>query len=536
MSTYQVLIGAPTDELENALTARFEELAEAEVVSVHRTSREVSETVGKLPGLDVVLIHEDLGPLPVLDLIRDISRNQPQLAIILIVSEVEPDTFTNTMEAGARGLLQADATIEQLSARVTTAADWSRTLRRHLEAASLDVPVSGRRGQIITLTGAKGGVGTTTTAIQLSRIAAKAGRTVCLVDLDLQSGDVPGYYDLKHRRSIVDLVEAADDISAAMLADTLYVHHDGPHILLAPEHGEHSEDVNARAARQILGALRSRYDQVIVDCGSAINDATAVAVELSDTAIVLVTPDLPALRGAQRLIAMWERLHVREAKNVTSLITRHSRRNEIQPDFARKLLGTETLRTAVPAAYRALEEASNTGVPGRLTDEALLKAFSRLAAELGITAATPDEEQQGNGSSTKEAAAAMIAQSRRSRSTRGDSGASIVEFAALVPFLGLALLLTWQIVLIGLTGMYASHAASEGARQASITPSDEERIREEAAKRVRAPWDEEETFTLENLVEDGRRYIRVTIAMPAVLPGMDSPWNISSQSQVLREG
>ncbi|MEY9210688.1 AAA family ATPase [Thermobifida halotolerans] len=530
MSTYQVLIGVPTDELEDVLTARFEEIPDAGVVGVHRSSRELVESVAGIPGLDVVLVHGDLGPIPVFDLIRDISRSHPQLAVILIVDEAAPDTFTNAMEAGARGLLQSDATVDELRARVAHAAEWSRTLRRHLEAASLDLPLPGRRGQIVTLTGAKGGVGTTTTAIHLARVAAKAGRMVCLVDLDLQSGDIPGYYDLKHRRSIVDLVEAADDISAAMLAETLHVHHDGPHILLAPVHGEHGEDVTARAARQILGALRSRYDLVIIDCGSSVNDATAMAVELSDTSVVLVTPDLPALRGAQRLIAMWGRLQIRDTKNVTALLTRHSRRNEIQPDFARKLLGTEMLRTTVPAAYRALEEASNTGTPDRLTDEGLLKAFGRLAAELGML--TPAHDG-GPAAPLGEAAEGVSARRLRGR---GDSGASIVEFASLVPFLGLALLLAWQIVLLGVTGLYASHAAGEGARQASITPDDSEAILEAATKRVLPPWDEEGTFRLEQVAVDGNTYVEVTIAMPAVLPGVDSPWDISSRSLVFPEG
>ncbi|GAB3210183.1 pilus assembly protein CpaE [Marinactinospora thermotolerans DSM 45154] len=534
---YQVMIGAPSAELETALTARFEELSEAEVVSVHRSSHEVGDTVAKLPALDVVLIHEDLGPLPVLDLIRDISRNHPQLAVILVVNEVEPDTFTNAMEAGARAVLPTNATIEQLSARVTTAAEWSRTLRRHLEAASLDLPVSGRRGSIITFTGAKGGVGTTTTAIHLARLAAKAGRVVCLVDLDLQAGDIPGYFDLKHRRSIVDLVGAADDISAAMLADTLYVHPDGPHILLAPDEGERGEDVTARGARQVLGALRSRYDLVIVDCGTTMTEATAMAIELSDTAVVLVTPDLPALRGAQRLVAMWDRLQIRDRKNVTALLMRHSRKNEIQPDFARKLLGTAMLRTPVPAAYRALEEASNTGDPARLTDESLLRSFSRLAGELGMLD-TPGDD--GNESTESDPApetvggpAAVPAKGRRSR--RDDSGALLVEFAALVPFLGLALLLTWQVILIGLTGMYAGHAANEGARQAAITPGDEEAIVEEAKKRIRAPWNEEDTFALELVQDEEGTFVTVTIAMPAVLPGLDTPWNISDRAMVIPE-
>ncbi|RCV57953.1 AAA family ATPase [Marinitenerispora sediminis] len=537
--TYQVMIAAPTAALEQALTARFEELSDAEVVSVHRTSREVSDTVGKLPGLDVVLIHEDLGPLPVLDLVRDISRNHPQLAVILIVNEVEPDTFTNAMEAGARGLLQADATIEQLSARVTTAAEWSRTLRRHLEAASLDVPVTGRRGSIITFTGAKGGVGTTTTAIHLARIAARAGRVVCLVDLDLQTGDIPGYFDLKHRRSIVDLVEAADDISAAMLADTLYVHPDGLHILLAPVEGERGEDVTARASRQILGALRSRFDLVIVDCGSAMTEATAMAVELSDTAVVLVNPDLPALRGAQRLIAMWNRLQIRASENVTTLLMRHSRRNEIQPDFARKLLGGSMLRTPVPAAYRALEEASNTGAPDRLTDESLLKAFGRLAGELGmLTVPAPDDAATDAalaGAGENPATVATPARGRPSRHARSDSGSLIVEFAAVLPFLGLALLIAWQVLLVGLTGMYAGHAANEGARQAAITPDDPAAIREEAVKRVRAPWDGEDTLDVAVVQREGRSFVRVTIATPAVIPGVDSPWDISSEALIIPE-
>jgi len=534
MNAYQVMIGVPTDELENALVARFAEIAETEVVSVHRSSHEITDALPRLPGLDVVLIHEDLGPLPVLDLIRDISRNRPQLAVILISDETSPDVFTNAVEAGARGLLQSDATIEELGARVSSAAEWSRTLRRHLEAASLDLPMTGRRGRIITLTGAKGGVGTTTTAIHLARIAARSGQVVCLVDLDLQSGDIPGYCDLKHRRSIVDLVEAADDISAAMLADTLYVHPDGPHILLAPVHGENGEDVTARAARQILGALRSRYDAVIVDCGSSVDDATAVAVELSDTALVLVTPDLPALRAAQRLMAMWERLQIREAKNVTSLLVRHSRRNEIQPEFARKLLGAQMLRTVVPAAYRALEEASNTGNPSRLTDENLLKAFGRISGELGLLDSAEAPDPPPAASPVGAEAETVLARSRRPRG-RDDTGASIVEFAALVPLLGLALLLTWQVVLVGLTGMYASHAANEGARQAALTPDDPDLILEEAARRVRSPWDEEGTFHLERITVDGREYVEVTIATPMVLPGLDSPWGISSRSMILPE-
>ncbi|WP_173434339.1 AAA family ATPase [Allosalinactinospora lopnorensis] len=547
--SHKIMVGVPTSDLEASLTARFDELSTCEVVSVHHSSGDIADTLRRLPTVHVLLVHEALGPLPVVELIRDISRNHPQLAVILLVDEVDPDKFTRAMEAGARGVLAVHATIEELDARITSAAEWSETLRRHFEAASLDVPVSGRRGSTITLSGGKGGIGTTTVAVQLGLAAAQAGRSVCLVDLDLQMGDVPGYLDLKHRRSIVDLVEAADNISAAMLAEALYVHPQGIHVLLAPRDGERGEEVTESAARQILGALSSRYELVIVDCGAYMTEANAIAVELAQTAVVTVTPDLPALRGAQRLIAMWERLQIRDKKNITTLLVRHSRQNEIQPDFARKLLGTEMLPTAVPAMYRSLEEASNTGNPSRVTDEALLKAYSRIARELGVLevpdSSAPGDYTGGTGDATAEAPAPLnkrrrLIRERKSkkseRETSGpDHGSQIVEFGAVIPLLGLTFLLVWQVVLFGLTSMYAGHAANEGARQAAVTPQDRGKIVGEAAKRIREPWNTSGTFQLEIDHRDEGSFVRTSLAMPVVLPSTSSPWHVAGEARIVYE-
>ena len=396
---FRVLAGMPTSETEMVLSARFDELHSADLVASRGTTSALIDAAGQFPDLDVVLIHQDLGPAPVFDAVRDLSHRHPQLAILLVSPSMDPDTFTAAMEAGARGVLPDDSGITELEDRITKAAEWSRTLRRHLETASLDLPASGVRGRIVTLSGAKGGVGTTTCAVHLAMAASAKERVVCLVDLDLQTGDLPAFLNMRHRRSIGDLVDAGEDISPSMLSETLYVDPRGPHVLLAPEHGERGEDVTARVARRVLNALRSRYELVVVDCGATMNEATAMAVEMADTAIVTVTPDVPSTRGAQRLVAMWERLQVRAQEEVFTLVTRHSRRNEIQPDFLRHLLNTTVLRTAVPASYRGLEPGENNGDPTKVTDEGLRKAFSRLAAELDLltSPAPPPGRSDGKG-------------------------------------------------------------------------------------------------------------------------------------------
>src|SRR5690606_10811410 len=146
------------------------------------------------------------------------------------------------------------------------------------EVVGADRP-TGQGGLVIALAGAKGGTGTTTTAVHLALAASNARRTVCLVDMDLQTGDLPTFLDITHRRSIVDLAEAADDLNPTALAETLFAHRAGPHVLLAPREGERSEDIDGRAVRQILGSLRSRYDLVIVDVGAYTSEATAMAAE-----------------------------------------------------------------------------------------------------------------------------------------------------------------------------------------------------------------------------------------------------------------
>jgi uncharacterized protein (DUF58 family) len=110
-----------------------------------------------------------------------------------------------------------------------------------------------------------------------------------------------------------------------------------------------------------------------------------------------------------------------------------------------------------------------------------------------------------------------------------------VEFAAAVPFMMLALALVWQVLLLGVTSMYASHSAAEAARQAAVTPDDMARVDEEARKRVRPPWNGEDVMTVEVVERDGARYTRVTMAMPLFLPGASGPWDVTGEARVVPE-
>ena len=107
------------------------------------------------------------------------------------------------------------------------------------------------------------------------------GRPVCLVDFDLQKGDLRAYMDTPYRRSVVDLVEVADEISVRHLQETLYTHRDSVRLLLAPDDGERAEEVNSMVARNVLGAVRSRHALTVVDLGANVSEASAIGAEMA---------------------------------------------------------------------------------------------------------------------------------------------------------------------------------------------------------------------------------------------------------------
>ncbi len=336
--------------------------------------------VEELP--EVVLVHERISPLPALELVREVALRFPAVGVVLLCADQGPALYSAAMDAGARGLIGLPLSYEELEQRVRTAAAWAAGVRRHLGAGG-EQP-AGPGGTVVTVSGAKGGVGTTVTAVQLALAARASGASVALADMDLQTGDVASYLDVQFRRSIADLAEISD-ISPRVLSDAMFTHASGLALLLSPADGEQGEAVTERAARQIVGALRSRFDVVVIDCGSQLNNANAVAVETAGTALLVTTPDVVAVRAAKRTVRLWDRLRVRKPQDIRTVVNRLTRHTEIQPPLVERITGTKVTRASVPAAYKELQPVVDSGRMDELDNRSTVKAaLWSLAAEIGI--------------------------------------------------------------------------------------------------------------------------------------------------------
>jgi pilus assembly protein CpaE len=382
-----------------SITTLLSQLPDAEPAAPVGDSTSLLDTLARLAGesLDelpeVVLVHERIGPVPALELIREVALRFPAVGVVLITADASPGLFSAAMDSGARGLIGLPLSYEELTARVQAAAQWSIGVRRHL-GASGDV-FTGPGGTVVAVTGAKGGVGTTVTAVQLALAAQASGKSAALVDMDLQTGDIASYLDVQFRRSIADLA-AITDISPRVLQDAVFSHQTGLGLLLAPGEGERGEEVSDRAARQIVSALRNRYEVVVVDCGTQMNGANAAAIEMADVALLITTPDVVAVRAAKRTVRLWERLQIRKAEETTTVVNRYSRSTEIQPPLIERITGTRVARVAVPANFKELQAVVDAGRMQDLESKSVVKqALWGLAGELGIVKAPEGAEKAG---------------------------------------------------------------------------------------------------------------------------------------------
>ncbi|MFF3614381.1 CpaE family protein [Streptomyces sp. NPDC002580] len=465
--TVRILPAVGDIDSARALTTLLSQLADTEpappvpdsTALLDTLARLAAESLDELP--EVVLVHERIGPVPALDLIRDLVMRFPAVGVVLITADASTGVLTAAMDSGARGIIGLPLGYDALAERVQAAAAWSVGMRRHLHSGAPEL-YAGPGGTVVTVTGAKGGVGATVTAVQLALAAKASGHNVALLDLDLQSGDVASYLDVQFRRSVADLA-AISDITPRVLQDAAYTHDSGIALLLAPAEGERGEEVTDRVARQVLGALRSRHDVVVVDCGSQMNAATAAAVEMADQALLLVTPDVIAVRAAKRMVRMWDRLQIRKAEETTTVVNRFGRGTEIQPSLVERVTGTKVARSTVPAAFKELQSVVDAGRLQDLDARSTVKqALWALAGELGLVV-----PQEGGGGGRRRKTSPSDRGATAARRRGGDRGAVTLEFAGMFPLLLVVMTILWQCVLYGYSYSLAGNAADEAARAAT---------------------------------------------------------------------
>ncbi len=217
-------------------------------------------------------------------------------------------------------------------------------------------------GRLHVFYGAKGGVGTTTLAINAAiGLHRELGRKVVLVDGNLQFGDHRVFLDLGlDRKSIVDAV-SAPTIDADLIRRVLVRHESGIDLLLAPPQPEMAELVTDGHIGQILTILRGLYDYVVVDIDKRLDDFNLHILDQAEAIFVVMTADLSCLKNVRLVLETighlgWEAERVKLVLNRSNAFTGITVRNA---ESALK----RTIEYQIVNEYRGAISALNSGAP-----------------------------------------------------------------------------------------------------------------------------------------------------------------------------
>jgi pilus assembly protein CpaE len=236
--------------------------------------------------------------------------------------------------------------------------------------------------------------------------------------------------------------------------------------------------------------------------------------------LVVTQPDVVSLRGVKRLLDLYKRLQVREDdEDVLVVLNRASRKLEVQPDLARKVIAGRLARTTIPADFSAFEAAVNTGTPARMEDAKLRASFDALLDEADALPVA-GEEPEGDPSEPRGLLARL----------GGERGQGTAEMMGLLPVLALVVLALWQVGLLGYTYLLAGHAAREGSRILAVNTLDtkkEKPYRDAAEEDLPKAWRKDAKIEID---KDDPVTVNVRLVVPIVLPGIGSPWKVTDHA------
>ena len=159
-------------------------------------------------------------------------------------------------------------------------------------------------GRVIVITSGKGGVGKTTTSANIGTALAKLGNKVVLIDTDIGLRNLDLLLGLENRivYTFVDVVEERCKLKQALVKDKK-----NPNLaLLAAAQTRDKTSVTAEQLKDICDQLKKKNDYILVDCPAGIEQGFQNAVAGATEAIVVTTPEMSAVRDADRIIGLLE--------------------------------------------------------------------------------------------------------------------------------------------------------------------------------------------------------------------------------------
>ena len=230
-----------------------------------------------------------------------ILHSRREVGAILVAGELTTALLQQALRSGVKDVLSSPVDHVQLQEAINRVAQGLAAVPG---TPALDDPVfeaDGDLAHVVTVFSTKGGAGKSMIATNLGvALAKRSDKPVCLVDADLQFGDIAVMLKLSPQHTIVDAVSSIDRLDATLLQNLLVTHEaSGLLILPAPLEPAFADQIGSTEMVQIVEVLRRFCSFVVVDTPAYFNDVVLGMIEISDDVLLVAGMDIPNIKNVK---------------------------------------------------------------------------------------------------------------------------------------------------------------------------------------------------------------------------------------------
>jgi pilus assembly protein CpaE len=368
-----LLVGSRDRQLEEILRGAAAQVSVASVADLTR----MTISAQKIPDVIVLDVRQG-GGVPVA--CATFRRQHPEVGIVIVATSLDPALLLDAMRAGVNEVVAeplSEEAIAEAIARVTV----NRT--------------ASEVGKVFGFIGAKGGVGTTTVAVNMAitlGVVSKPQRTL-LIDLHQGGGDAAVFTGIEPRFSVLNALENTHRLDQNLLRNMVTEVAPYTDLLAAPDRSL-GATLKPEAIRRLISFVAATYKHTVIDLPKS-DAAVLDSLEQLANIFVVANQELATVRSASRLASVLRQRYGRE--KVTIVLSRSDRQADIGFEDVEKAVGSKVDHT-FPSDYRAALQALNRGRPIALENHNdLSSSFRRFAHKLAGVKTERPEPKAGGG-------------------------------------------------------------------------------------------------------------------------------------------
>lgn len=264
---------------------------------------------------DAILTDVYMPDMNGIELLRTIRRNPGtrHIPVLLFSAKAQNGVVTTGMDF-ADEILPKPLDLDLVEARIQTVLD------RLQHNGRPDRPQHAG-GQVVVVTSAKGGAGVSSIAANVALAVAQPGTlSTVAVDLDLEYGDLPMLVDVPPRAGVDELIHGIEADAATIAPEDYFARHPtGLRVLGAPRRPVDALRVGEHGVHALIATLRAMHDMVLIDVPPGFSDPTLTALAMADKVVIVITPEVTALRRTLTLFEILRDLEIAEDRQLLVL-------------------------------------------------------------------------------------------------------------------------------------------------------------------------------------------------------------------------